>query len=549
MNTGLVGLAKSIALPGEHAPVRFPSFPALERTAVMGFSTPVTGSVSTTVTKALVMRQATYPMWFDQTFSGSWTYWITTKTEALQANVANLIDLTLKVVPQVIYAGQGATTPTDFTQVAVPVDTATLLANGPFLGVDHETGPQPWVYVPAGCTFSVCVSHNDAGIATPIKVAFTYDAWQEPGAYSSFPWQLAQIDASKSGGFAAITASSTGQWYRVSSITVNSSTTFPNLLNFSVHCFVSNYVPTYVPSATTAGTLVYNAPVATTNMLLPIASPPEFANSSLPYESTRTTAVGALFTNVTKALNKEGTVMWGRLAPQTINVWRAGLTNVTGLHPSEKAYLPLETGAYTYVPPSTDMAVFWDYTIPIGVYPSPTGTRFPIIRLDNTSLVNAGFFSDPDGGTNLAITADWHFEFRTTSALFSIGLSGTTLESFHQAQLSLVEAGFFFANETHKSILSKIIGFANRAVKLMAPNQYAVLKAGYRTVRSLIAPPPPRRSKRKQGKRKVRNSRPSNIRPRAGPQHPPPTSLNTRVKKPGGLDMFLAKNPQYNRRK
>ncbi len=140
--------------------------------------------------------------------------------------------------------------------------------------------------------------------------------------------------------------------------------------------------------------------------------------------------------------------MWGRLAPQTVNVWRASLTNVSGLHPSEKAYLPLETGAYTYVPPSTDMAMFWDYTIPIGVYPSPTGTRFPIIRLDNTSLVNAGFFSDPDGGTNLAITADWHFEFRTTSALFSIGLSGTTLESFHQAQLSLVEAGFFFANES-----------------------------------------------------------------------------------------------------
>lgn len=60
----LQGLSKQMALPHEYAPLRFPSFPALERTALMGFTVPGTVPLSASQsTKILVARQAAYPVW------------------------------------------------------------------------------------------------------------------------------------------------------------------------------------------------------------------------------------------------------------------------------------------------------------------------------------------------------------------------------------------------------------------------------------------------------------------------------------------------------
>jgi hypothetical protein len=80
-----------------------------------------------------------------------------------------------------------------------------------------------------------------------------------------------------------------------------------------------------------------------------------------------------------------------------------------------------------------------------------------VVRLDNSSLVNAFVFTDPDAGTSLAVNVDYHIEFRTTSALWPIGLSSMSLEALHGAQLSLTEVGFFFPNETHKEVLGKVM--------------------------------------------------------------------------------------------
>jgi hypothetical protein len=149
------------------------------------------------------------------------------------------------------------------------------------------------------------------------------------------------------------------------------------------------------------------------------------------------------------------------LAPQTDNPFVALESTIQVLHPAEKAYLALEMGAYTYCPPSTDMQDFWDYTVP-----NTAGVINPVYRLDNSSLVNILFFTAGSVAETIAVNADWHFEFRTTSALFQIGMSGLTLETLHQAQLSLAAVGFFFNNESHlqilKSIVPRIIGFAKK---------------------------------------------------------------------------------------
>jgi len=186
---------------------------------------------------------------------------------------------------------------------------------------------------------------------------------------------------------------------------------------------------------------------------LPWAPPSEFATTPLPYYATRTTAAAALFTNVSKVQNKEGTIQAGRLNPKATNIWSAAKSALTNLHPSEKQLLGLETGFYTFCPPSTDLASFWDYTLST----AQGASAAPMVRLDNDSLANLFFFDDPDGSTSLAVNVDYHIEFRTTSALWPIGLSAMSLESLHAAQLSLVEVGFFFPNETHEELKKKVV--------------------------------------------------------------------------------------------
>jgi hypothetical protein len=188
---------------------------------------------------------------------------------------------------------------------------------------------------------------------------------------------------------------------------------------------------------------------------------------------TRTTASAVLLTNVTKVLNKEGTVLAGRLLNRHTEAWNFDSARLSQLHPAEKAMLPLETGFYTYAPPSTDMATFFDYTMTLtGDYAEINSTeRYPVFRLDNTAYANCFILADSDAATpsSFAVNTDWHIEFRNNSTLFQIGMSAITLEAFHQAILNLVSHGFFFSNGKHKGLISKIIAGGQKAAPYLTP--------------------------------------------------------------------------------
>jgi hypothetical protein len=240
--------------------------------------------------------------------------------------------------------------------------------------------------------------------------------------------------------------------------------------SFTVTAVVSAGTQAYSDSAVTYGNVVVTA--GTVTALYPLSYPVEFSNSTLPWYSTRVTAAAVLGTNVTQIQKKGGTVLAGRVSPNVQNPWVVSQSYVNGLHPAEKAFLPLETGIYSYCPPSTDLANFWDYTLPTYIG-SNSSFSAPVMRLDNDSLVNIMFITATSDAEQLAITLDWHIEFRTSSALFPIGLSAMTLESLHSAQLALASVGFFFENPTHQNILNRVIS----AAKAFAP-QAASLLAG-----------------------------------------------------------------------
>lgn len=429
-------VARAIALPHEYPATRFPSFPALERTATMSFNFPATITCGAGDTRALVLRQAYYPVWVEQTLN---FWYVVDYASGATARTDAEVELSKEV-------------PTGYGVVARAADTSTMAIQPtaasavayPVLGIDQD--PAPWLYVPAGGKVSLIIYGITAIAADPV-LNFMLEIWKGPGEYAIDGFTGMSIFGSTARQAFGTRTLTTNCWVRLKRLIADVPANLPNNVTYSI-C-VSTATPTFTYTAINCGQLnIGNAPAFA---MYPLATSPEYAITSLPWRGTRLTASAALFTNVTKALNKEGTVLCGRLVPRVHDLFNFNQTTLSGLHPAEKQFLSLETGAYTYAAPSTDLSDFVDYTAIVG------SAVLPVYNLSSTALVNAMIFTDQDGGTSLAVNADWHIEFRTSSTLWPIGLSTMTIESFHQAQLALVANGFFFPNESHTGTISKIV--------------------------------------------------------------------------------------------
>lgn len=447
----LQGLARQIALPHEFAPERFPSFPALERTAVMGFNAPSTLSLpASTPVKVMVTRQAAYPSWADQStqhYMHAASYQYDYARQNLNFSAASsLMSFIGGTVSNMVASGSRP----GFTGIG-----STPLPY-PVMAYDALTGPNPWLWIPPGFAAYTVIGFNTA-VPGATTAELTLEVWDSPGETHTVPTTTGTI---VSGRLSCIIGFSYTGWIRPRTV----SASVPAVTGFGDQMFVTIFTvsgtASFIDSTTTQGTVTVSSSSVTG--FIPLMAPAEFANSSLPWYSARTTAASLLGTNVSQVLNKGGTVLAGRVAPQVINPFSVGSSYITTLHPAEKAFLPLETGVYTYAPPSTDLVDFWDYTLPTGGGSSPG----PLYRLDNTSLVNVLFITAGSVAETLAVNVDWHIEFRTSSALFPIGLSTVTLETLHQAQIALASVGFFFENPTH----SKILHAVTSAVKRYGPS-------------------------------------------------------------------------------
>lgn len=408
----------------------------------MGFTTTLPWSVPATgAVKAMVCRQAAWPLWIDQTMT-SYGYFVAYRLVGVATVAGGIgIDSTLEQ-----WATQAQTTLSSRWGVSNMICPHVY----PLIGVDQGVGSTPFSYIPAGTFYSIGLY----GLALP--AACTYDVeleiWNSPGeTQSSILTINVTIGAGVTSGLSSVFGNATtgGFWIRPRSPVEIISGTPASLLSLAVFVSGSN-VHTLATSAITRGVVTFGASTITT--LVPAASPAEFANSALPWFSTRLTAVASLFTNVTQVLNKGGTALCGRISPSVSNPFQVTQAQVNVLHPAEKAFLALETGAYTFCPPSTDIAQFWDYTLNTNAGALPS----PVYRLDNDAMVNHLFLTSAGAIETMAITLDWHIEFRTSSALFQVGLSTMQLETLHTAQIGLASIGFFSPNDWHKKLMSAV---------------------------------------------------------------------------------------------
>lgn len=340
-------------------------------------------------------------------------------------------------------------------------------------GVDEMTGPLPWVYVPANSYAVVSISK----FGSAFEANVTLERWNGPGTVETFAasWGFDSAGVNQAAGKAILFNSNVWVRAKILSMTTNTNSAVP--IQISVGASTGSIAPVF--SATSdAGSWSASTYGSSNAMFVPATCSVEWANSILPWKAARLTAVAALFTNTTKVLNKEGTALWGRIGPNVKEPFNITDTDLSTLHPAEKSYMGLEKGCYAYNPPSEDLAEFRNYT-----YRSIFGTTnvaFPVHRLDDRAYVCHGVFGDPDGGTTLAVNLDWHIEFRTSSTLFQIGVSATPLENLHTAQIALLKAGFFFSNDSHMGIISKIVsalGSLHPLLRVAAPLASGLLSA------------------------------------------------------------------------
>lgn len=447
---GLPNIAKTLALPHENRPVRLPTYPNLERTALVSVEYNATTSSATYSRdhrRYMLCRDAGAPFWIDTRYD--------------DADPANTKP------PPVAYA-------TDVFPELTPQDdtvanwtSATPLA--PF-GLEDE---QPvWAWVPRGAdgpgiSFQLAASvvggqldaemtilHPTGGLTSFHQVGIGYTTPKD------FPY--------------------TDVWVKIETVKVTSS------------------VSTALVLASFTGTRRY---------LMPAFAPLESTVSTAPYDSCRLNAVSLLMTNVSRVQIKQGTVLAGRLQRTNLKPWSWYESDISNVHPADRYFGSAEVGAYTYVAPGQETSKFRQAGATVGlitqfrVNDTPlvvSGTQFsPTMHVNDDEYFHAIVVSEETGvdETILAITVDLHVEFRSSSSLFMLGISALPLESYHATLLALNQTGYFFENHTHwRELASLLVRGINAALPVVAPQLVGPVRAlssaavvGYKAGRAIIS--------------------------------------------------------------
>lgn len=445
----------SMVLPHERKAVRLPVVPAT-LTALLETMANATAPVADGQSRrAFLCRDACYPLWMERTFvnassflqsQGSATSWVI-PTAANKTILLPIWD-TQSSFKSSLY---------DTTVDGTPVSLARVTDYSPVALVDEYVA----IYIPPSSDFVVRVVTGAAGGGDGLEAEFGYIVGGEI-RYCTVLIRSA-VDGFLHVGSAgtAIPASSGEGSYPVGFTWLRAFRTGTSVVNGAIG-------PVLQLGWSTDGAFntMGNTPKT---LFMPFFNPPEFANSTLPYSKTRLNASAALFTNVTAALSKEGTVLAARLKPTVVDPWSFSTTNIDSVHPKLRYYGPLEKGLYTFTTPSGNVDTLDDCRLVLASNSSMSQTQRPLFNAKEIGVYNAIVFQDLGSaatGTQLATSCYTHLEFESTSSLFPIGVSKMTLESLHAAEVALLSFGHFHENPLHWSAIASA---ASAILRTVAP--------------------------------------------------------------------------------
>lgn len=449
-----VELVRTVADPHNHKPIRLPTYPDVEKTSTLPFVATKQAVVQASGTSlALLTRSPTAPLWISQSGTTQSDCWI---------NFAFGAGGSMGVVPQ----GAGQNYDIKGQLIGRPIRTMT---NWPFwdgIGIDKDD--EYWIWVPNGFLFATRL-HTNATMSggTWIMELETTQNFLTVDTYR-YTLNTGWFGSGSTYYFCNSPITSGGMFVRptVLTCTVNSSASV-GITNISLLVFTGG------DPAVPTGALSYNCLAPAFN------SPPEFSNAPSIYGSCRLNAASALFQNTTAVLNKEGSVECMLVGMQQTGAQLVhSLFDYSALAADVAASCRysglLEKGLYTFSVPDRSTTRFYDC-----VQTSLNGAKIPILNLDSFDYVNVVRFTDYSApSTNLFITLDVHHEFRNTTMLWPIGVSGVELEPWHKAMVTIQTMSVFYENPIHISMIGNIArAAALRMYPVIRPVAMAALGA------------------------------------------------------------------------
>lgn len=470
-------LHRSITEPLASRAQRLPTFPSVERTAVMQFTAPTRTTVEASDTRVMVCNQAAYPVWTDYKtvyFGGTF--------------ITSLSYLSKNNDPDSPYfynepaAGtaipQGAIAPTwnpdgSSSTAGQPglgsTSTYDPYVISPIIGMDRSVTPNPFLYVVQPTT-SLFVAVQFAAATTGLQVSIELEVWIGTGVAKRM-----RFSSTGSADFNVLfqktqfnLLGATPIWVRPVSVNIGNAGSAPAISAPVVYMFstAQNYASSSFIGSTTQATTTIDIASGTGGFrsFLPNPVPIDFYYTAIPWGDTKVTAVGVEATNVTKVLNREGVVMCGRVNPVTKYLWNVGASDLASLHPSEKVQLPMEKTIRTYVLASAELGEFTDYTYPVStaVYNPVTlvgaASYLPVFNLSSNAFANFMVFQDPDGGSSISLRSALHIEFKSNTVLWPISISRVKMEVFHQAISRAAQGPFFRAGAAGKNLQDVMLG-------------------------------------------------------------------------------------------
>lgn len=453
--------------PARYAPQRLPAFSNVEQSAVLALSQQFTTNLATQDTatignRMLLMRQPSMPVWADVSLTGGWLWGSRAHIASAGSGTgagdtySGSFDLDLGGTSD----GENLTvslTSGGPTEYIIRMGGSTPFLR-PVLGVAEEQ-TRPFVLIPptGGATGTVpnivIVLSTTGGTLTGFDttsgtISLTLEQVSSPGRYVTFPVtgpflissaNFQPVGSSTKSVYASLTAPALwGGFYRLVSITISG--TYPggdNPPEFA-DVFLGRYGSTL--AATITGTTLNFVP-STTVQCVPLFPAIESAATNAHLIGSRCTALSLSMSNVTAVLNKEGVIQAARLP---FNITNLAFTKavMNSVPPAKRFQCAMESGAYFYSPPVSDLDTWLDFAATVTQNGSIV-TR-PVFNLDSMAEMIAISLNDATVAsvTSMACKLHMHLEFRSYSQLWPAGLSYRKLDELHGAVVQTLSSGF-----------------------------------------------------------------------------------------------------------
>jgi hypothetical protein len=153
------------------------------------------------------------------------------------------------------------------------------------------------------------------------------------------------------------------------------------------------------------------------------------------------------------------------------------------IHPSKRYYGALEHGGYAFSPYEVENLKYQKYRY-VSTHndfyepdAEPGFTEAVPMYYINTVPISVLYFDDKDttSGSQLAIRAELHLEFRTDSPLFDISSTIGIESDLLLAQQIMANLPYFYENPSH---FARIRDLVNRLWRRMRPYAPALIRAG-----------------------------------------------------------------------